>query len=51
MPSDESIEGVAVGNEFVVVSTNMRDVRLYTASGIFRFIFTAEGRFINFIIV
>jgi hypothetical protein len=43
MPSGEAIETIAVGDNFVVIYTDMRFIRIYTASGVMRFIFSVAG--------
>ncbi|KAI6227239.1 Mcl1-mid domain-containing protein [Aphelenchoides besseyi] len=43
MQNDERITSVAVGSDFVVISSDLRNIRVYTATGIFRFVFTIEG--------
>jgi hypothetical protein len=43
MSGGEVIETVAVGQEFVAIYTDLRFVRIYTASGITRLVFSVPG--------
>ncbi|KAI6191510.1 Mcl1-mid domain-containing protein [Aphelenchoides bicaudatus] len=43
MPSEETIEAITVGQNFVVSYSDLRFVRVYSATGLLRFIFSATG--------
>ncbi|KAI6244077.1 WD40 domain-containing protein [Aphelenchoides fujianensis] len=43
MPAGEQITSVAVGDDFVVATTDHRNARVFSATGVLRFVFTFEG--------
>lgn len=43
MPEGENATGVSIGTDFVAVATTQRFVRIFTAAGTQRFVFSMNG--------